>query len=139
MNKEQLQILIIDDDEINNFIAVKLIDKIEPKADINTCLNGVEGINFILERLDKQDQIPDIIFLDINMPVMNGWEFLDEYEKIKDQINKQVVINMLSSSVYNDDISKAETYTTVDKFLSKPLTIDKIKNIYSNIYKSSEH
>jgi len=133
MIDEPLHILIIDDDEINNFIAAKLIDKIPPKAKVSTCVNGQEGINFVKNKLNNQDEFPDIIFLDINMPLMNGWEFLEEYEHIKNDIKKKVTINMLSSSVYNDDISKAETYTTVNKFISKPLTVDKIKDLYESL------
>jgi CheY-like chemotaxis protein len=133
MIEEPLHILIIDDDEINNFIAAKLIDKIPPKAKVSTCINGQEGINFVKNKLSNQDEFPDIIFLDINMPLMNGWEFLEEYEHIKNDIKKKVTINMLSSSVYNDDISKAETYTTVNKFISKPLTVDKIKDLYNSL------
>ena len=133
MTKENLQILIIDDDEINNFIAAKLIDKIPPKAVVNTCLNGQVGLDFVKSKLQNQEEMPDIIFLDINMPVMNGWEFLEEFEKIKDQINKKISINMLSSSVYNDDINKAETFNTVNKFISKPLTVDKIQELYNTL------
>ena len=133
MIDEPLHILIIDDDEINNFIAAKLIDKIPPKAKVSTCVNGQEGINFVKNKLNNQEEFPDIIFLDINMPLMNGWEFLEEYEHIKNDIKKKVTINMLSSSVYNDDISKAETYATVNKFISKPLTVDKIKDLYESL------
>ena len=133
MIDEPLHILIIDDDEINNFIAAKLIDKIPPKAKVSTCVNGQEGINFVKNKLNNQNEFPDIIFLDINMPLMNGWEFLEEYEQIKNYIKKKVTINMLSSSVYNDDITKAETYTTVNKFISKPLTVDKIKDLYESL------
>ncbi len=133
MIKEPLHILIIDDDEINNFIAAKLIDKIPPKAIVNTCLNGQEGIDYIKSKLNDQDEFPDIIFLDINMPLMNGWEFLDEYELLKDSVTKRVIINMLSSSVYNDDIVKAETYSTVNRFISKPLTVDKIRDLYLSV------
>lgn len=133
MTNETLHILIIDDDEINNFIAAKLIDKIPPKAKVSTCINGQDGINFVKNKLATQEEFPDIIFLDINMPIMNGWEFLEEFEQLKNQINKKVVINMLSSSVYNDDITKAETFTTVNKFISKPLTVDKIKDLYNSL------
>lgn len=133
MIEESFHILIIDDDEINNFIAAKLIGKIEPKATVSTCVNGLEGINFVKNKLNNQDEFPDIIFLDINMPVMNGWEFLEEFELIKNDIKKKVSINMLSSSVYNDDISKAETFATVNKFISKPLTVDKIKDLYVSL------
>lgn len=133
MEKENLHILIIDDDEINNFIAARLINKIPVKTDIHTRLNGLEGLNYIKENLIAQENLPDIIFLDINMPIMNGWEFLDEFESLKSQIKKDVCVNMLSSSVYNDDITKAQMYTTVNKFISKPLTVDKIKELYISL------
>lgn len=133
MNKEPLQILIIDDDEINNFIASRLIDKIPVKTKINTRLNGLEGLNYLKANLDNQQDLPDIIFLDINMPIMNGWEFLEEFEHIKHQIEKDVYVNMLSSSVYNDDITKAKTYGTVNKFISKPLTVEKIRELYTSL------
>ncbi|MRX48021.1 MULTISPECIES: response regulator [Pedobacter] len=133
MIDETLHILIIDDDEINNFIAAKLIDKIPPRARVSTCLNGQEGINYITSRLNNQKDLPDIIFLDINMPIMNGWEFLEEYAAVTHQISKKIVINMLSSSVYNDDISKSKTYPTVNRFISKPLTIEKIQDLYQSL------
>ncbi len=133
MDKENLRILIIDDDEINNFIAARLIDKIPVKTHVNTRLNGLEGLNYIKDNLEHQENLPDIIFLDINMPIMNGWEFLDEFEHVKDSIGKVIHINMLSSSVYNDDISKAKTYSAVNKFISKPLTVDKIKELYVSL------
>jgi CheY-like chemotaxis protein len=132
MTNETLHILIIDDDEINNFIAAKLIDKIPVKAKVTTCLNGQQGLDKVKSLLDSEE-FPDIIFLDINMPIMNGWEFLEDYDKLKNQINKQVIINMLSSSVYNDDINKAETYPSVNKFISKPLTVEKIKDLYQSL------
>lgn len=133
MINHELHILIIDDDEINNFIAAKLIDKIPPKARVSTRLNGQDGIDFIKLCVGNEANLPDIIFLDINMPIMNGWEFLEEYEIIKDKFTKKVIINMLSSSVYNDDISKSKTFSTVNKFISKPLTIEKIQDLYSSL------
>jgi CheY-like chemotaxis protein len=126
---EEVHILIVDDDEINNFIAAKLVKKVESKSIVNTCINGLDGINFLKDLLDNQTQMPDVIFLDINMPVMNGWEFLEEFVNIKSSINKEISIYMLSSSVYNDDIKKAETYSDVKKFISKPLTLEKLEHL----------
>jgi CheY-like chemotaxis protein len=132
MNLEDIHILIIDDDEINNFIAAKLIKKVESKSIVNTCLNGLEGIDYLKGLLDNQEQMPDVIFLDINMPVKNGWEFLDEYENFKSSIQKEINIYMLSSSVYNDDIKKSETYSDVKRFISKPLTLEKLESLITN-------
>ena len=129
MDLENVHLLIIDDDEINNFIAAKLIKKVESNSNVNTCLNGLDGINYLKDLLEKQNQMPDVIFLDINMPIMNGWDFLEEFENIKLNINKEISIYMLSSSVYNDDIKKAETYGTVKMFISKPLTLEKLEHL----------
>lgn len=132
MKLQGKQILIIDDDEINNFIAGKLIKKIRENTVVNTCLNGLEGINYIKSKIDTDD-FPDVIFLDINMPIMNGWEFLDLYSELNSEIKKKVTINMLSSSVYNEDIEKAKLYPAVSTFISKPLTIEKIQNLFDGL------
>ncbi|OAQ39089.1 histidine kinase [Pedobacter psychrophilus] len=132
MKPQGIHILIIDDDEINNFIAGKLIKKVQENTVVNTCLNGLDGINYVKSKIDSDD-FPDIIFLDINMPVMNGWEFLDLYSDLTSKIKKEVTINMLSSSVYNEDIEKAKIYPSVNKFISKPLTIEKIQNLFDGL------
>jgi CheY-like chemotaxis protein len=132
MKPKETQILIIDDDEINNFIAGKLIRKVQENTVVNNCLNGLEGINYIKSKIDTND-FPDIIFLDINMPVMNGWEFLDLYSELISEIKKEVTINMLSSSVYNEDIEKAKIYPAVSRFISKPLTIEKIQSLFDGL------
>ncbi len=132
MELKGTHILIIDDDEINNFIAGKLIKKVQENTVVSTCLNGLEGINYIKSKIDMDD-FPDVIFLDINMPIMNGWEFLDLYSELEGTIKKEVTINMLSSSVYNEDIEKAKIYPSVNKFISKPLTIEKIQNLFDSL------
>ena len=136
MQENTLHILIIDDDEINNFIAVKLINKIALPTMVSACLNGREGLDLIKSRIENKEPLPDVIFLDINMPIMNGWEFLEEFILMKDQLDKDIAINMLSSSVYNDDISKAKSYPVVKSFISKPLSLDKIKDILEGFEKS---
>lgn len=122
--------LMIDDDEINNFIAKKLINKVPQEAKITVFLNGDDGLAFLKKGINNETELPDIIFLDLNMPIMNGWEFLELYQTdIMPYINKKLVINIISSSVYSNDILKAETYSFINKFVSKPLTVDKIKEM----------
>jgi len=134
MLNSSIHVLIIDDDEINNFIASKIIIKSSPSTKISTCMNGKQGISFLNNCLKNPTNFPDIIFLDINMPEINGWEFLDWYEKnMLPILNKKIIINIISSSVYNNDELKSKSYYFVNKFVSKPLCIETIKNLFSDI------
>lgn len=124
------QILMIDDDEINNFIAKKLLSIGPLEAKIIVLTNGNDGLTFLKQGINNENILPDFIFLDLNMPIMNGWDFLDEYATdILPFVTKKPIIHIISSSVYSKDILKAKTYTFIDKFISKPLSVDIIKEI----------
>ena len=129
MNSESLpvSILLVDDDEINNFISIKLIKKALANANITACLNGRFAIDE-LSRIQKTDPdlLPDFILLDINMPIMNGWEFLDEYKRLNLDPAGKSKIYIISSSVFSNDITKAKSYPLVKNFVSKPLSVEKI-------------
>jgi CheY-like chemotaxis protein len=127
-----VSILLVDDDEINNFISIKLIKKALDNTSISACLNGRFAIDELAE-IQKQDPslLPDFILLDINMPIMNGWEFLDEYKRLNiDPLGKSKIY-IISSSVFSNDINKARSYPLVKNFISKPLSVDKIKEMFN--------
>jgi CheY-like chemotaxis protein len=127
-----VSILLVDDDEINNFISIKLIKKALDNTTISACLNGRFAIDELAE-IQKQDPslLPDFILLDINMPIMNGWEFLDEYKRLNiDPLGKSKIY-IISSSVFSNDINKARSYPLVQNFISKPLSVDKIKEMFN--------
>jgi len=131
VNNRPVSILLVDDDEINNFISIKLIKKALLNTEITACLNGKFAIDQLLE-ISRRDpsKLPDYILLDINMPIMNGWEFLDEYERLQiDQQGKSKIF-IISSSVFSNDISKAKSYPLVKDFISKPLNIEKISEVF---------
>jgi CheY-like chemotaxis protein len=130
INAKSVSILLVDDDEINNFISVKLIKKTLLNTEIRTCLNGKFAIDQLVE-IQQNDpaDLPDYILLDINMPIMNGWEFLEEYERLKIDPKGKTKIYIISSSVFNNDINKAKSYPLVKDFVSKPLSVDKIKDL----------
>jgi CheY-like chemotaxis protein len=132
INTRAVSILLVDDDEINNFISIKLIRKALFNADITACLNGKFAIDQLVEMQRKgADKLPDYILLDINMPIMNGWEFLDEYKRIGlDPLGKTKIF-IISSSVFSNDINKARSYPLVKSFISKPLSVDKIKEMFT--------
>ncbi|MCH7409264.1 response regulator [Belliella sp. DSM 111904] len=117
-------IILVDDDPINNLINKRLISKMNIAEQVEEYLEAEKA----LERLASIS--PDektLILLDINMPVMNGWDFLNQYlEKNKHRKDK---IIMLSSSIDFQDQQKAKRYDCVDGFIEKPLTPEKFKNL----------
>lgn len=130
MKNQLKRVLIIDDDEINNFICIKNMKEIQFAEHINYCLRGDEGLEELKEALKKRpEDIPDVIFLDINMPAMNAWEFLQEYNKIVGSFPKPVYLFILSSSVYRKDIERSVKYDTVIDYIIKPLTKDILQQI----------
>ena len=131
-DSKPVSILLVDDDEINNFISIKLIKKAVDNTAISACLNGRFAIEELVE-IQKHDPalLPDFILLDINMPIMNGWEFLDEYKRLNlDPLGKSKIY-IISSSVFSNDINKARSYPLVKNFISKPLSVDKIKEMFN--------
>lgn len=133
MNEDSkpVSILLVDDDEINNFISIKLIKKAVENTEISSCLNGRFAIEELVD-LQKEDpgKLPDYILLDINMPVMNGWEFLEEYKRLNIDPQGKSQIYVISSSVFSNDINKARSYPLVKNFISKPLSVEKIREMF---------
>lgn len=123
---------IVDDDEIFQFITRKIIDQYSPGKQMETFNNGSEMLNFIVNNRKNNELLPGIILLDLEMPVMDGWVFLQEFAKIKNSLCRQIVIYVLSSSVSDLDIKKANDTDEVSGFIRKPLTHENIKEILNN-------
>ena len=122
--------IVIDDDEFNNKICTVTLEKIAKDADIKTFLSPVEGFAHIVTEYSKKTHNENaILFLDINMPVMNGWEFLERFEELSADIKERVKIYILSSSVDKRDIEKAKSNKNVVHYLIKPLTKETIRLI----------
>lgn len=130
-NNRSVSVLLVDDDEINNFISIKLIKKALLNTEIMACLNGKFAIDQLVDIQRKDpEKLPDYILLDINMPIMNGWEFLDEYQRLNIDPSGKCKIFIISSSVFSNDINKARSYPLVKDFISKPLNVEKIKELF---------
>lgn len=130
-NSRLVSVLLVDDDEINNFISIKLIKKAFANTEIMACLNGKLAIDQLVEIQENDpEKLPDYILLDINMPVMNGWAFLDEFKRLELDVAGKCKIFIISSSVFSNDINKAKSYPLVKGFVSKPLNIEKIKELF---------
>ena len=119
--------MLIDDSETDNFIHSRRFKKMELTDKIVVRQNGQLGLEYL--KTTGADGRPDLLFLDINMPVMNGWEFLDAYEDLHEDQRARVTIVMLTSSVGDTDLARAENYSVIDGHEAKPLTRDKLRGI----------
>jgi len=124
------KVLIIDDDEISNFITESILEQSNKVKDISVVMSADEGLKHLEKRASKgPEHLPSLILLDIKMPVKSGWDFLNEYKELKEIDQSKIVIVMLSSSVYPDDVHKANTFDEVAGYLSKPITLDKVEEV----------
>jgi CheY-like chemotaxis protein len=130
--KKYPTVMLIDDNEIDNLINQKMIEATDIADKIYTHTGAKSGLEFLrnLEKLDIADKIlPDLIFLDIDMPLMDGFQFLDEFEKLGNLVKKKCKIIMLTSSINPQDYNRAKKYPAIKLFLNKPLSFDTIKDI----------
>jgi len=122
-------ICLIDDDEINRFVMAKTIRVSGIDAKVVTFANGRDAMIYFLEHASTPSMLPDLVFLDINMPLMNGWQFLEEFERLQRLLTKDIAIYMVSSSVDDRDLQRSRTYKHVVDFIEKPLTAEMISDI----------
>lgn len=125
-------IWVIDDDAIYQIIVNKIIQRSEMFSVISAFKNGKDAIEALQNSLGNIELLPDIVLLDINMPIMDGWEFMEEMGQLKPQINKQIIIYIVSSSIAAEDKNKSKTYPDILGYLSKPITTHDLIMIASN-------
>jgi len=121
-----MKILLVDDDVINNELNKFVIENTGYAKNIEIALNGEEAIN-LLQKKDETDT-PNLIFLDLNMPIMNGFEFLEEYKNMNIPCKELTKIYILTSSRNEKDLAKAKNFQ-IEGYVTKPLTIEKVKTI----------
>jgi CheY-like chemotaxis protein len=114
-------ICIVDDDGLYTLLLRKKIEKLQLCEKIVTYPDGESAIMGIQAAIDANTKLPDIILLDINMPIMNGWEFMDAFAKITPHIRSKILIYISSSSIASEDRLKAQSNEAIESYLTKPL------------------
>ena len=122
-------ILLVDDDEATNFIHSMVIKQMNCTENIVVRENGAEALEYLTSATDGKYPQPDLILLDINMPRMDGWEFLEEYKNLDDDQLAKTVIVMLTTSLNPDDKEKAGVIPVITGFMSKPLTSEMLQEL----------
>jgi CheY-like chemotaxis protein len=124
------KILCVDDDPITLMLCKKVIAKANFSSVIESAKDGIEALKFFDSNKDDKvnEDYPQIIFLDLNMPIMDGWEFLEEFNNFKESFPHTKII-VLSSSVDPKDINKSKNYSMVLDFLPKPITVEMLNSI----------
>jgi CheY-like chemotaxis protein len=121
--------LLIDDEEIFNFIQSEVISDHDSTDEVNTFSSAIEALEFLRDKISKNENLPDFIFLDVRMPEMNGFDFLEAFHKLDQEAIKNIHIYMLSSSLDEKDFKRAMSFPSVKGFKSKPLSDDIIDEI----------
>lgn len=118
-----MNVLVIDDNQIDLLINQRVILNLRPTAHVVSCLSGIEGLKFIEQCISGGicEQFSDLILLDIRMPLMDGFEFLDKMLDMIKHCEKRPFVVMVTSSIDTGDYEKSQTYPEVKGYLSKPL------------------
>lgn len=123
------KICIIDDDEIYIFLMKKSFAAMGVSNEILSFLNGADALEELIKLKNDHEDLPGIILLDINMPIMDGWEFLNEFRKLSEDISKKVSVYIVSSSIASEDIEKSKTFPEIVDYLTKPVELDTLVSI----------
>jgi len=127
-------ILIIDDNDIDNFVASGIITKLGAAKKIVSKTSAEDGLTYLKSCLENNSPLPEIIFLDIRMPLMDGFDFLREFEKLPQTAHAACSIFILSSSVDSRDIERAKANPFVLSFITKPLSFQNLEMALSLLY-----
>lgn len=126
------KVAVIDDDQVFQLIIKKQIEMKEIQCEIMSFYNGQEAIEFFEANVDAEEKWPDLVMLDVNMPVKNGWDFLEDYKFLPQDLRGKVKLYMVTSSVIQSDIDRANGNENITSFVSKPITNEKLEEVFSS-------
>ena len=131
-------ILLIDDDPIFVYLTRRIIASTNCPCKINEFTDGELALDYLSKMSGQAESLPDVIFLDLSMPVMDGWEFLKEYALLKPKIKKEISLYIVSSSISPQEVERSKSYTVVADFLIKPVERGKIVEIMTGVNETTQ-
>ncbi len=131
MIKKVQKAFIIDDDEVYIY-AIKRLIKIQNLCEeLFVFTDGQQAVDYLFEHKDDGTPMPDLILIDVNMPVLDGWGFIEEFQKIDSNLTKNTKLFMVSSSIDPRDVKKAKAIPMIIKYIFKPITFEELKEVFS--------
>lgn len=129
--KKFKKVFIVDDDKVFHFIIKKLLLKNNIDTISTFFENGFDAVEELKVKMNSEIDLPDLILLDINMPIMDGWQFLEEFRMIKNQLIKAPLIYLISSSNDIVDVNKAKEYDVeIENYILKPMSLEDVNAIF---------
>ncbi len=132
MTVQKWHFIVIDDNKLDCFIAEKIIQNTGLNESVATFADARYALELVNSKTHS-DQQNNIIIVDIQMPLMNGFEFVEAFEKLPQELQNQFVIFMLTSSINENDLNRVRNYSSVKHLLNKPLTSDKLSYLISQL------
>ena len=131
MSKKVQRAFIIDDDEVYIY-AIKRLIKIQNLCDeVIVFTDGKQAVDYLEEHQNDGTKMPDVIMIDVNMPVLDGWGFIDAFQKMDLNLTNRTKLFMVSSSIDPRDVKKAKEIPLIIKYIFKPITFDELKEVFS--------
>ncbi len=129
MERKINTVLFIDDDRVTNFYNERVVSKHQNFKNTISVNSGKAALEYLMEVENDNAIKPDLIFLDINMPAMNGWEFIEEYKKLNVDVTNGIKIIMLTTSSSSSDFERYKKLKIVNDYINKPLSFDLLEDI----------
>lgn len=134
IDKKLDNVLLVDDDEGTNFLNERVIRLSGYVNTVAIAHNGIEALEYLKLKINDKNPQPEFILLDINMPAMNGWEFMEAYSQLDEAKKGQIIIVMLSTSLNPDDEKRAREIKEINDFRSKPLTMKMFTDLVEEFF-----